>query len=108
MDIMLKKLNGYIPTNKKGLAEETIDYKDKSFKNLRDSLLGVGKILEEDFDNNIYVLNVPSGLAGKNAAVVVVMLAENEIKLLGYAKEGLINQHTAEKAIDCIIGAICN
>lgn len=108
MDIMLKKLNDYIPANKKGLVEKTIDFNNKDFNNLRDSLLGVGTILEEDFDDNIYVLNVPAGFAGKNAAIVVVMLEENVLKLLSYAKEGLINQHTADGAVNRIIKSISN
>ena len=41
-----------------------------------------------------------------NCAVVAIQLSDNYVSMLGYAKEGLISQHTAEKAINKVIERI--
>lgn len=101
--MLLSKLNEYIPVKEKLLEEATISVENMSFTNLRDNIVRAGKILEEDFDQNIYVINVPAGVADRNAAVVAIQLNGNCLDLLGYAKEGMISQHTAEKAIEKLI-----
>lgn len=71
-----------------------------TFINLRDCLIGLGTILEEDFDLNLYIMSVQAGVADKNNAIVAAKLDDNERHMFGYAREGFIKQHTAKKAID--------
>lgn len=96
--LLMKKLKRFADVEEKKVFTKSIRVKDMSFMNLRDSLLGMGKILEEDFDNNTYVINIPEGLGGLNSAMFVVQLNDNSVDCLGYSREGIFNQHTAEKA----------
>lgn len=70
---------------------------------MRDRLIGLGKILEESFENNYYIVNVPAGVANKNAAVVLILWSDENLTMYAYAREGLINQHTADKAIERVV-----
>jgi len=64
------------------------------------------KILEENFEETYYIIQVASGLLNKNSAIVAVKWHSEEISFYGYAQEGLINQHTAEKAVEKLIEKI--
>lgn len=97
--VLLGKLKRFAQVEEKKLYNKSIPVKDMTFTNLRDSLLGLGKILDEDFDRNIYVINVPAGLGNMNAAMVATQLNGRFVDCLAYSKEGIINQHTAEKAV---------
>lgn len=67
---------------------------------LRDILIEIGTIIEEEIDNNTYVAYLPAGLKKKNTATVVFQLDNDDIKIASFAKEGLIKQHTSEGAIN--------
>lgn len=103
---LIGKMSEYIPIKEKSLIERQINVQNMSFVNLRDSIIGVGKILEEDLEISTYVVNISAGAANMNSAVVAIQLNDNCVSMLGYAKEGLINQHTAEKAIDKVVERI--
>ena len=97
---LLIKMHEHIDFREKDVIEQKIDICDMTLINLRDCLIGLGTILDEDYDLKSYVIKVSAGLANCNTAIVAIQLFENTLWLLGYAKEGLINQHTAEKAMD--------
>lgn len=99
-DVLIQKMKEYMPFKDKGVVEKSIDVRKMTFANLRDSLIGLGTILEEDFELNSYVVSVPAGIADMNNAIVAIQLIKNELYMCGYAPEGLIKQHTAKKAID--------
>lgn len=100
---LLNKMDDCILVNKNRVVRKTVEVKNMTFKNLRDNIIGVGQILEEDFENGIYVINIKAGIVNMNNAVVAMNLDKNKLRFIGYAKEGLINQHTADKAIKRII-----
>ena len=100
------KINEFIPVKEKQIVENVINAENITFTNVRDRLIGLGKILEENFDDNYYIVNVPAGVANKNTAVVLIKWSEVSISLFAYAKEGLINQHTADNAIKKVIEKI--
>lgn len=100
---IIEKINEYIPIKEKQVVEKNIDASGLTFVNLRDRLIGLGKILEENFANDYYLVNVPAGVANKNAAVVLILWSKENLSMFAYAKEGLINQHTADKAIGRVI-----
>ena len=97
---LVDKMGEYIPVKENSLIERQINVQNMSFANLRDTIIGIGKILEEDFEISAYVVNIPAGVADRHSAVVAIQLSDTCVTMLGYAKEGLINQHTAEKAIE--------
>lgn len=103
---LVGKISEYISIRKKGIVEREVNVQDMSFSNLRDAIIGVGKILEEDFEISTYVVDIPAGAANMNSAVVAIRLNNSCVSIIGYAKEGLINQHTAKKAIDKVIERI--
>ncbi len=104
--ILLEKVMLYSGKKEKGMIFKQAAVTKLTFAQLRDSLLGLGRILEEDFENKIYVTSIAAGVADRNAAVVAVRLSGDSLDLAGYAREGLIKQHTAEKAIEKICTAI--
>lgn len=101
--VLIKKIKEFIPVKENKIEETTVSIGDMTFLNLRDSLIGLGTILDEDFDVNSYVLTVPSGIANKNSAIVAIQHENNQLLILSYAKEGLISQHTASKALGKVL-----
>ena len=99
-DVLIQKMKEYMPFKDKEVVEKSIDVRKMTFANLRDCLIGLGTILEEDFELNSYIVSVPAGIADMNNAIVAIQLTKNELYMCGYAPEGLIKQHTAKKAID--------
>lgn len=74
-------------------------YRD-AWQNAKDALLKCGKLLEEDDFAGVLAGTVRAGIRDMNPAVVVIDVEQENLKISAYAKEGLISQHTAEKAID--------
>jgi len=80
---------------KKGLFfEDSFSANNISFHQLSFVLINLGTILEEDKDNNIYIVSMKHFL---NIATIAIELKDNKINLVAFAKEGLIKQHAAEK-----------
>lgn len=46
--------------------------------------------------------NIMSGFANQNTATIAIKLAGNKLELAGYAREGIIKQHTVEKAVEVL------
>ncbi len=103
---LISKLNEYITIKENQLYQYSIDVNEMNMIDLRDILLGMGTILDEDFNNQTYIINILSGFASKNPAVVAVKLDRTKLIFAAYAKEGLISQHTAEKAVKKIVNNI--
>lgn len=103
---IIEKINNYIPIKEKQVYEKSIDINGLTFINLRDRLIGLGGILEENFDNNYYAVNIQAGVGNKNAAVVLILWSKEKLSMFAYAKEGFINQHTADAAIKKVIEKI--
>ncbi len=72
-----------------------------TFTKLRDKLFILGKIIYEDKSNQIYIAEIRPSKMG-NTAVVAFKLSGGILYLSGYSKEGLIEQHTVEKAFNKI------
>ena len=77
-----------------------------SFSNLRDKLIALGQILEENFKYNYYILSIHAGFLNKNEAILLIRLKKNKIYIIGYAVEGLIKQNTVLDAIEKVIKKI--
>lgn len=78
----------------------------EAYQNAVNALAKCGKVLEEDDFNGTVTGVIYAGIQDRNPAVVVVEVEQENLKISAYAKEGLIHQHTAEKAIDKFAGAL--
>jgi len=103
---IIAKMNKYISLKEEQVVEKSIAINGVTFTNLRDCLTGLGKILEENFDKNYYILKISSGIANKNVAIILIIYSDDSISMFAYAKEGFINQHTADKAMDKVVDQI--
>lgn len=61
-----------------------------------------GLLYKDETDGKIIAI-VRAGVANMNPAIVVIMADGEAVHLAAYAKEGLIKQHTAEKAVRRIL-----
>ena len=100
---MMKILREFIVFKSNDIKYAEVENISISFTSLRDRIIGIGKILYENFESQIYVVSVNSGVANMNEAVIVIKLCGDRILLLGYANEGTIRQHTAQKALSKVI-----
>ncbi|WP_340852249.1 hypothetical protein [Ligilactobacillus salivarius] len=103
---VLTKINEYISVKDEQIIEQVICTENFTFTNLRDSLIGLGKIVEENFESNYYIVSIPAGIAERNTAILLILWQKRKVSIFAYAKEGLINQHTADIAIDKVIESI--
>lgn len=97
---LIEKLHTYTLVKEKDIVQSECNMGNMTFSDLRDVLIGKGKILEEDFEKKIYVAAIEAGVADMNVAIVAIQWTDSEkLYITAYAREGLIKQHTAEKAI---------
>ena len=62
-------------------------------------LIECGTILEENKDEGTLCGIIMSGSLNMNPAIVAIAISDDGIHIKAVAKEGLIKQHTAQKAI---------
>lgn len=99
---LVSKLKSLIRLKEENIYNDEIEIQPMSFNQLRDKLIGKGTILDEDFEKQIYTINVMSGFANQNTATIAIKLTGNKLELAGYAREGIIKQHTVEKAVEIL------
>ena len=71
---------------------------------IRDAILGMGKILEEDLDNHSYITTVR--LSGDRETQAMISRDGNKIEIIAYGREGLIKQNLADKTVEKLKTAI--
>ena len=81
----------------KAIESDEVEDPGVSLQKIRDAVLGLGKILEENLEEQYYLTTVDVGLS---AAVLVARASENVAEVAAYAEEGIIRQHLAYKAIE--------
>lgn len=82
---------------------EKVSKPNLSSSKLKEALVFAGNVLEADDGNGIYVASVDVGRA---KALTVCKLSQGTLSIASYAKEGLIKQHLAEKAIQSVMKRI--
>ena len=87
----------------KKCVTETVSKPQLSNSKLKEALVFVGNVLEADDDNGIFIASVD---VGRVKALTVCKLSQGTLSIASYAKEGLIKQHLAEKAIQSIMKRI--
>lgn len=71
-----------------------------SYGLLRDALTRIGEVVEDREAKSEIIARVGAGFADLNIALLVISITGEFISVASYAKEGLIKQHTAKKAIN--------
>lgn len=84
----------------KNTSFQDVDISIKDDLSFRSRLLPCGRILEENLEEHFYILLVKISPIGGNEALLVAKREENRVCLAAYAKEGLIHQHLAQKAVE--------
>ncbi len=80
---------------------------ENAFETVRDALSQCGTVLGTSGDKIISGV-ILSGAAAMNPCYFIIMTEGNRAEIKAYAKEGLIKQHTAEKAVKVLKEAINN
>lgn len=102
---MKKQYKGYLLEfgyKEKYLLEERVFFCSASFMQIRDTLFRIGRILKEDIENEVYVVSIKSGFLKCNNAIVVCGLEKDNLRMISFAREGVIKQNTCKKAMDTI------
>ena len=75
---------------------------DASMLKIRDTLLKIGTLLRENLEEEYYIGTLAAGIGNKNTAYIIIKKNKNKnsLDVCCYAREGLIKQHTARKAIN--------
>ena len=63
-----------------------------SILQIRDLLYSLGNLLYEDVENQIYAASLQAGFRNMNTAIVALQLSGDKLIVVGYAKEGILNQ----------------
>lgn len=102
MDIiseLVKKMRNYSEIDESQIIMNTVPCISISQMKLRDYLIKIGTILEYDEGSDIFVAVINAGFGNRNPAVVGLMLQDETLYTVAYAKEGIIHQGTAKKAL---------
>ena len=78
----------------------------EAYQNVTGAMTKCGKVLEEDDFKGTVTGVVYAGIKDMNPAVLVVEVEQENLRITAYAKEGILNQHTAEEAIDKFVKAL--
>lgn len=84
-------------------AFETMPSDARDGKFLAEALMKSGTVLEQSMDEKSYIAIVGAGVANMNYAFLALKLKEESISIVAVAKEGLIKQGTAKKAIEKVM-----
>jgi len=77
-----------------------------AYQNAKNALIKSGEVLEEDESNGTIIGTVFAGVQDMNPAVLVIDVEQEKLNISAYAKEGIINQHTSDKAIEKFVEAL--
>ena len=100
-NIILKKINKKLPIKTAKLIIDSID-----FDTIVSIFYEIGEIIEIDELNKECSSITNAGLLNMNFAVITAKMEYNKLCISAYAKEGLINQHTCQKALNMIMCTI--
>lgn len=85
--------------NEKWTSSIVLEKKNMTDFDVRNTLVRCSRILEEDQEKHIYVAMIILPGIGRREVLVVTKRTEDSVSVATYAKEGLISQHMADKAI---------
>ena len=98
--LLTTKIENEIGYKEEQSVSEEIPIKDVTSEAVKFYLYDIGTLLEEDTENCIYTASINAGFLNFNRAVLAIKYEKNKLIIKAFAREGLINQKTAEKAIN--------
>lgn len=101
--ILIKFLNKYVDLEENIILFKEVEVKNLSILKLREIIYSIGNLLDEDETNKVYVCSIKSGLLNLNTAYIAVQLSDSKLYFAAYAHEGIIKQHTAERALNLFL-----
>ena len=88
------------------VLEDSAEVKGENpFETVRDAIDRYGSVLGSGGESMICGV-ILSGAASMNPCYIIIRLNGNRAEIRAYAKEGLIKQHTAEKAVKALKEAL--
>lgn len=105
---------GYVITDKnvKKLLEaaacEEIPAESSTPEQVAEALISIGKVLDQSDDGSELIAVVGAGAANMNVAFVAVAVKKDSVQASAVAREGLIKQGTAKKALARIKASLDN
>lgn len=102
MDIygeLSQRIRKYSQANEEKTVTDSIMLPHINQKILRDCLMELGTVLEEDEKNGIYVAKILSGIFNQNPTVVGLCTEGILLYAAAYAKEGWMQQKSASKVL---------
>lgn len=112
--ILLKELKKkhIVTTNieeeSKFVTTEQIKFEKANDLHIRDAIFGMGTVLKENLDEHYYITSVKTGLFNNVLAYAIIRRNEDKTADIAvYAKEGIIKQDLAGKAIGKLKKALC-
>lgn len=86
---------------------ETISFTKPTDLHVRDAIVLLGTVLKEDLENHYYIISVKTGVFNNVLAYSIIQRKDDgTTDIVVYAKEGLIKQNLAGKALDKIKKAL--
>jgi len=96
--VIIDKLRPYdIKENK--VVFDRFEIEDYTLKKIEELIISVAQILDFDEEKSVLTVAVKAGSFNMHEAVLALIKEDGVIHLGAYASEGLISQHTSEKAI---------
>ena len=93
-------VSGDLEALKNDVVTDTVQLRKPTDLFIRDAITGMGTILLEELDEHYYITTVKVGLMGNVLAQALIHRNDTAAEIAVYAREGLIKQHLAEKALE--------
>ena len=86
---------------------EIIPFDKPGDLHIRDAIVGLGTIMKEDLEKHFYIISTKTGMFNNVMAYAIIQRKEDKTaEIVVYAKEGIIKQNLAGKAMSKIKEAL--
>ncbi len=99
MEELERKLNDIFQLQPQNTEEHIFKVRDITIFKIRDILMKLGNIAQENLEDQEYFAAVNAGLLKSNVAYMACRLDGEKLYVVITAKEGLINQNTCKGAL---------
>lgn len=93
---------GGVDELRSSVVSGTVQLEKSTDLHIRDSLIGKSMIMMEDLENHCYIVSVKTGFLNNVLAYAIIKRNCSVAEIVVYAREGMIKQRLAEKALEKI------
>ena len=101
-DILTKKIAGYFDGQDATVLDRVVKRKRPTLDQVRDAMIDVGNVLEEDLDHGIYVARVTGGRVRASGPIIAAAPCDEGVRLAGVVLRG------AERPVIDAMGMFCD